>query len=124
MPLVFPPHFMFNMFVYGWNCLVHGRMIHTDKFKSLFEQTMPTFVNNYFYSKYGWDHVIQGLVHLGFLLMDSFGPKAVFGRIDTSTVPQTGPTHLACQLGSKVLLNTFKVGRELKDYIRNYYIWE
>lgn len=60
-------------------------------------------------SKYGWDHVIQGLVHLGFLLMDSFGPKAIFGRIETSAVPQTGPTHLACQLGSQILLNTFKV---------------
>ena len=42
--------------------------------------------------------------------MDSFGPKAVFGRIETSSVPQTGPSHLACQLGSKILLNTFKVG--------------
>ena len=23
----------------------------------------------------GWDHVMQGLVQLGFTLMDSFGPK-------------------------------------------------
>ncbi|VDI13191.1 fanconi anemia group I protein [Mytilus galloprovincialis] len=74
-------------------------------------------------SKYGWDHVIQGLVHLGFLLMDSFGPKAIFGRIETSAVPQTGPTHLACQLGSQILLNTFKqhemVRAEILDQIFN-----
>ncbi|CAG2245059.1 FANCI [Mytilus edulis] len=74
-------------------------------------------------SKYGWDHVIQGLVHLGFLLMDSFGPKAIFGRIETSTVPQTGPTHLACHLGSQILLNTFKqhemVRAEILDQIFN-----
>lgn len=66
-----------------------------------------------YYSKYGWDQVIQGLVQFGFLLMDSFGPKPIFGRIDTSLVPHTGPNHQACQLGSKILLNTFKVSYNL-----------
>ncbi|XP_060066716.1 Fanconi anemia group I protein-like [Ylistrum balloti] len=60
-------------------------------------------------SVYGWDHVIQGLVHLGFTLMDSFGPKAVFGRVEEITsVPSHTPSHRACKLGSKILLNTFK----------------
>ena len=61
-------------------------------------------------SVHGWDHVIQGLVHLGFLLMDSFGPRAVFGRIEESPHPlNVTPTNKACQLGSNILLNTFKV---------------
>ena len=29
-------------------------------------------------SLFGWDHVTQGLVQLGFTLMDAFGPK-IFG---------------------------------------------
>lgn len=28
------------------------------------------------YSLFGWDHVTQGLVQLGFTLMDAFGPKS------------------------------------------------
>ena len=28
---------------------------------------------------FGWDHVTQGLVQLGFTLMDAFGPK-MFGK--------------------------------------------
>ncbi|OWF38448.1 Fanconi anemia group I protein-like [Mizuhopecten yessoensis] len=61
-------------------------------------------------SVYGWDHVIHGLVQLGFVLMDSFGPKAAaFGRLeDTTNVPSNTPSHRACQLGSKILLHTFK----------------
>ncbi|XP_062569094.1 Fanconi anemia group I protein-like [Saccostrea cucullata] len=58
-------------------------------------------------SKHGWDHVIQGLVQLGFGLMDAYGPKGAFGRIEPGSI-QTGPAHSACQLGSKILLNTFK----------------
>ena len=52
--------------------------------------------------------MVQGLVQLGFGLMDAYGPKGAFGRIDTGSV-QTGPSHAACQLGSKILLQTFKV---------------
>ncbi|XP_056004226.1 Fanconi anemia group I protein-like [Ostrea edulis] len=58
-------------------------------------------------SKHGWDHVIQGLVQLGFGLMDACGPKGAFGRIETGSV-QNGPTHSTCMLGSKILLHTFK----------------
>ncbi|KAJ8317546.1 hypothetical protein KUTeg_005450 [Tegillarca granosa] len=74
-------------------------------------------------SSFGWDHVIQGLVQLGFILMDSFGPKAAFGRTDGPTTVQSGPTHQACQLGSKLLVNTFKahsmVRTEILDQIFN-----
>ncbi|XP_030646039.1 Fanconi anemia group I protein [Chanos chanos] len=62
-------------------------------------------------SVFGWDHVTQGLVQLGFILMDSFGPKAgPFGK--TSEGPSNTaktPTQLACQLGSQVLLESFKL---------------
>ena len=38
------------------------------------------FVSVLFYifghSLFGWDHVTQGLVQLGFTLMDAFGPKS------------------------------------------------
>ena len=62
-----------------------------------------------FSSTYGWDHVVQGLVQMGFILMDSYGPKGAFGRVDLVPGIQSGPTHQACQLGAKMLLNTFKV---------------
>ena len=67
-----------------------------------------------FPSTYGWDHVVQGLVQMGFILMDSYGPKGAFGRVDLVPGIQSGPTHQACQLGAKMLLNTFKV-RLLKN---------
>ncbi|XP_052773916.1 Fanconi anemia group I protein-like [Mya arenaria] len=74
-------------------------------------------------STYGWDHVIQGLVELGFLLMDAFGPKAPFGRIDLQPSMPSGPTHQACKLGTKILLKTFKshemVRSEILDQIFN-----
>lgn len=60
------------------------------------------------FSVHGWDHVVQGLAQLGFGLMDAYGPKGAFGRIETGSI-QTGPSHEACQLGSKILLHTFKV---------------
>ncbi|KAK3095680.1 hypothetical protein FSP39_017526 [Pinctada imbricata] len=67
-------------------------------------------------SVHGWDHVVQGLVQLGFLLMDAFGPKASFGRTEV-TSPQTGPTHRACQLGSKILTKTFKAHQMVRAEI-------
>ncbi len=62
-------------------------------------------------SVFGWDHVTQGLVQLGFILMDSFGPKAgLFGKVTegTSSTAKT-PNQLACRLGGQVLLESFKV---------------
>ncbi|XP_022096600.1 Fanconi anemia group I protein-like [Acanthaster planci] len=60
-------------------------------------------------SSYGWDHVTQGLVQLGFTLMDAFGPRA--GPLGKSTEHQTctdSPNHQACSLGCQILLSTFK----------------
>lgn len=64
-----------------------------------------------FFSTYDWDHIIQGLVKLGFELMDSFGPKLVFGAIPEAAAVsgRLTPTQLACQLGRRILLKTFKV---------------
>ncbi|XP_065187448.1 Fanconi anemia group I protein-like [Sycon ciliatum] len=50
----------------------------------------------------GWEHVMQGLVQLGFLLMDSNTPKSTGFCADT-------PQRQTCALGSQVLLETFKV---------------
>ncbi|XP_070212059.1 Fanconi anemia group I protein-like [Littorina saxatilis] len=63
-------------------------------------------------SSSGWEHVVQGLVQLGFLLMDSFGPRLVFGRPETVVTGQLSPNQAACQLGSKILLKMFK-GHEI-----------
>lgn len=64
------------------------------------------------HSVFGWDHVTQGLVQLGFFLMDSFGPKpGPFGKTAEAavTVARTPAQH-ACKLGRRVLLQGFKVG--------------
>ena len=68
-------------------------------------------------SVYGWDHVSQGLVQLGFALMDAFGPKSSFGRVMADTVPASHqtPSQRACQLGASILQELFKV--------RNYNYW-
>lgn len=62
-------------------------------------------------SVFGWDHVTQGLVQLGFFLMDTFGPKpGPFGKAaeGSATVART-PSQQACKLGGQVLLQGFKV---------------
>nr|KAG5697291.1 hypothetical protein BaRGS_004957 [Batillaria attramentaria] len=59
-----------------------------------------------------WEHVVHGLVQLGFLLMDSFGPRLVFGRPETVITGQLTPNQAACQLGSKIILKVFK-GHEI-----------
>lgn len=62
-------------------------------------------------SVFGWDHVTQGLVQLGFFLMDAFGPKpGPFGKTTEGsvTVART-PAQQACKLGRRVLLQGFKV---------------
>ncbi|KAK3789845.1 hypothetical protein RRG08_055131 [Elysia crispata] len=80
------------------------------------------------HSTFDWDHVIQGLVKLGFSLMDSYGPKLVFGSMPESLPPEgvKTPTQLACQLGRRVLLKTFKghevVRLEILDQIFSHII--
>lgn len=62
-------------------------------------------------SMFGWDHVTQGLVQLGFSLLDGFGPKpGPFGKTaeGCGTVART-PAQQACKLGRQVLLQSFKV---------------
>lgn len=56
----------------------------------------------------------QGLVELGFILMDSYGPKKIVdGRaIVTSSGLSRTPNQHACQLGANILLETFKVRHE------------
>ncbi|KAG1704384.1 Fanconi anemia group I [Nymphon striatum] len=60
-------------------------------------------------SKVGWDYVVQGMVHFGFLLMDSCGPKGSFGRVTESSVAQhhNTPISKACLLGADILASTF-----------------
>ncbi|KAM4040039.1 Fanconi anemia group I protein [Anomaloglossus baeobatrachus] len=67
-------------------------------------------------SVFGWDHVTQGLVELGFLLMDSYGPKMVPStKMSEATIGS--PSQQACQLGSKILLETFKVHEPIRSVI-------
>ncbi|XP_068131301.1 Fanconi anemia group I protein [Hyperolius riggenbachi] len=69
-------------------------------------------------SVFGWDHVSQGLVELGFLLMDSYGPKAIPGaKVETSTGFLKSPSQQASQLGSNILLETFKVHEAIRSVI-------
>lgn len=70
-------------------------------------------------SVFGWDHVTQGLVQLGFFLMDSFGPKlGPFGKTveGSATVART-PAQLACKLGRQVLLQGFKMHEPIRGEI-------
>ncbi|XP_011750581.2 Fanconi anemia group I protein isoform X3 [Macaca nemestrina] len=61
-------------------------------------------------SVHSWDHVTQGLVELGFILMDSYGPKKVLDgkTIETSPSLSRMPNQHACKLGANILLETFK----------------
>uniref|UniRef100_A0AAY4B2Z3 FA complementation group I n=1 Tax=Denticeps clupeoides TaxID=299321 RepID=A0AAY4B2Z3_9TELE len=70
-------------------------------------------------SVFGWDHVTKGLVELGFMLMDSFGPKAgAFGKaLEGSTALAKTPNQLACRLGGQVLLDGFKMHEPIRGEI-------
>ncbi|GAB1597248.1 Hypothetical predicted protein [Argonauta hians] len=57
----------------------------------------------------GWDNVVPGLIQLGFIIMDSFGPKSSFGRIEGVTLNQPVLHQKACNLGLQILQKTFKV---------------
>ncbi|NWS98528.1 FANCI protein, partial [Mionectes macconnelli] len=65
-------------------------------------------------SAFGWDHVTQGLVDLGFNVMESYEPKKPFGgkAADTSYGLSKMPAQQACKLGASILLETFKVVHE------------
>uniref|UniRef100_A0A6Q2Z3W9 FA complementation group I n=1 Tax=Esox lucius TaxID=8010 RepID=A0A6Q2Z3W9_ESOLU len=80
---------------------------------SLAQMILDTVKNSVF----GWDHVTQGLVQLGFILMDSFGPKAApFGKTaaEGAIVTAKTPTQQACRLGGQVLLEGFKMHEPIR----------
>uniref|UniRef100_A0A3Q3A1Z5 FA complementation group I n=1 Tax=Kryptolebias marmoratus TaxID=37003 RepID=A0A3Q3A1Z5_KRYMA len=70
-------------------------------------------------SVFGWDHVTQGLVQLGFFLMDTFGPKpGPFGKAPEGPVGVARtPTQQACKLGGQVLLQGFKMHEPIRGEI-------
>uniref|UniRef100_A0A669DMD5 FA complementation group I n=1 Tax=Oreochromis niloticus TaxID=8128 RepID=A0A669DMD5_ORENI len=70
-------------------------------------------------SVFGWDHVTQGLVQLGFFLMDAFGPKpGPFGKAtEGSLAVARTPTQQACKLGGQVLLQGFKMHEPIRGEI-------
>jgi len=61
----------------------------------------------------GWDHITEGLVQLGFALMESYGPKTCFGRVCATNVSDAqcrlSPAQEACRLGMRLLQDTFRV---------------
>uniref|UniRef100_A0A6J0SLZ0 Fanconi anemia group I protein n=1 Tax=Pogona vitticeps TaxID=103695 RepID=A0A6J0SLZ0_9SAUR len=70
-------------------------------------------------SVFGWDHVTQGLVELGFILMDSYGPKRPFGGKSVEMnlgLPKT-PAQQTCKLGADILLEAFKVHEPIQSEI-------
>ncbi|KAK2834377.1 hypothetical protein Q7C36_015078 [Tachysurus vachellii] len=82
---------------------------------SISDMIMDTVRNSVF----GWDHVTQSLVQLGFILMDLFGPKAgPFGKtIEIPTATAKTPSQLACKLGGQVLLECFKMHEPIRGEI-------
>ncbi|CAH3026008.1 unnamed protein product [Porites evermanni] len=76
---------------------------------SVQDQVLETVQNSLF----GWDHVTQGLVQLGFTLMDAFGPK----MFDSTTLPNLSPTQHSYKLGSSILLDTFKAHEMVRSEI-------
>ncbi|XP_058501147.1 Fanconi anemia group I protein isoform X1 [Solea solea] len=70
-------------------------------------------------SVFGWDHVTQGLVQLGFFLMDTFGPKpGPFGKTtEGSPAIARTPAQQACKLGRQVLLQGFKMHEPIRAEI-------
>ncbi|XP_069322727.1 Fanconi anemia group I protein isoform X2 [Eulemur rufifrons] len=70
-------------------------------------------------SVHSWDHVTQGLVELGFILMDSYGPKKILDgkTVETSSGLSRMPNQHACKLGADILLETFKIHEMIRQEI-------
>ncbi|NXX42614.1 FANCI protein, partial [Tricholaema leucomelas] len=70
-------------------------------------------------SAFGWDHVTQGLVDLGFSLMESYEAKKPFGgrAAESSYGLSKMPAQQACRLGASILLETFKVHEPIRSDI-------
>ncbi|XP_053128131.1 Fanconi anemia group I protein isoform X2 [Hemicordylus capensis] len=67
-------------------------------------------------SVFGWDHVTRGLVDLGFILMDSYGPKRGLGGNANHGLSKS-PAQQACKLGADILLEAFKVHELIRSEI-------
>lgn len=99
--------------------LKQGSKLLKDLFPECFSvaQMIRDTVSN---SVFGWDHVTQGLVQLGFFLMDTFGPKpGPFGKAAESgpTGAAKTPAQQACLLGRQVLLEGFKIHEPIRGEI-------
>ncbi|XP_047394631.1 Fanconi anemia group I protein isoform X3 [Sciurus carolinensis] len=70
-------------------------------------------------SVHSWDHITQGLVELGFILMDSYGPKKILDgkTIETSSSLSKTPNQHTCKLGANILLETFKIHEMIRQEI-------
>ncbi|KAB0398356.1 hypothetical protein E2I00_019110, partial [Balaenoptera physalus] len=70
-------------------------------------------------SVHSWDHITQGLVELGFILMDSYGPKKILDgkTIEASSGLSRMPNQHACKLGANILLETFKIHEMIRQEI-------
>ncbi|XP_077174007.1 Fanconi anemia group I protein isoform X2 [Paroedura picta] len=70
-------------------------------------------------SGFGWDHVTQGLVDFGFILLDSYGPKKITGSkvMEITNSLSKTPAQKACSLGASILLETFKVHEPIRREI-------
>nr|XP_056721814.1 Fanconi anemia group I protein [Euleptes europaea] len=70
-------------------------------------------------SVFGWDHVTQGLVDLGFILLDSYGPKKMLGGkvMEATNGLSKTPAQQACNLGASILLEAFKVHEPIRSEI-------
>ncbi|CAH7339329.1 Fanci [Phodopus roborovskii] len=70
-------------------------------------------------SVHSWDHVTQGLIEFGFILMDSYGPKKILDgkavEIGSSLFKMTN--QHACKLGANILLETFKIHEMIRQEI-------
>ncbi|XP_044521381.1 Fanconi anemia group I protein isoform X2 [Gracilinanus agilis] len=99
------------------------QLLHGSKFlqslvpqKSCISTMILEVVKN---SVHSWDHVTQGLVELGFILMDSYGPKKIIGgkATEASLAPSKTPSQQACRLGANILLETFKIHEMIRKEI-------
>ncbi|KAH0505206.1 Fanconi anemia group I protein-like protein [Microtus ochrogaster] len=70
-------------------------------------------------SVHSWDHVTQGLIELGFILMDSYGPKKILdGKgVETGSSLSKMTNQHACKLGANILLETFKIHEMIRQEI-------
>lgn len=73
----------------------------------------------------GWDAVVPGFVHLGFTLMDSYGPKGMgscSGQQQQHGGAAKTPACYSCKLGTTMLLATFEAHEMARQSILDHII--